>query len=124
MIFALMCSAAAAVAGIIAKEATAAGIFAILSPLIAYIVANLKLDGKACWYFNRVNALDALRSRLQYELPENPSADNIAAIAHDRSVLVDTMEKMWDKQLVLDWSALSKPAHVMDFARQSSSSEK
>jgi hypothetical protein len=124
MIVALLCSVAAAAVGIIGASAASsrvAGVLAIMPPLIAFVVANLKIDGKACWYFNKVNALDRLRIRLLYELPETPSVDNIAAIAHDRSEVVDKMEKSWDTQLVLDWSTLSKPAHVMDINRAGAS---
>jgi hypothetical protein len=122
MVIALLCSVVAAVFGLILKEPKTSGALAILPPLIAFIVTNLKLDGKACWYFNRVNAFEALRSRLLYELPEPPSADNIAAVSHDRTIVVETLEKDWDQHLMLDWSALSKPPTVTGVKPQSTES--
>jgi hypothetical protein len=122
MVIALLCSVAAAVSGLIAKNPQAAGLLAILPPLIAFIVTNLKLDGKACWYFNKVNAFEGLRSRLLYELPEHPSADNIAAISRERAGVVDNMEKFWDQHLRLDWSVLTKPPVLVDFRSQSTES--
>jgi hypothetical protein len=70
---------------------------------------NLKLDGKACWYFDKLNAFEALRTRLLYELPDPPTLDNIAAAAHSRTTVVDALEQDWNKNLMLDWTALSKP---------------
>jgi hypothetical protein len=109
MAIALGCSIAAGIFGLVAHMPRVSGVLAILPTLIAFVVVNLKLDGKACWYFDKLNAFEALRTRLLYELPDPPTLDNIAAVAHSRTTVVDALEQDWNKNLMLDWTALSKP---------------
>lgn len=43
--------------------------------------------------------MEALRSRLLYQLPEEPSVDNVAAIAEARDKLVATMQAEWNETI-------------------------
>jgi hypothetical protein len=47
---------------------------------------------------------------LLYELPESPSADNVAAISADYREFEEQMEKAWEK-FAYDWAAVLKKKH-------------
>lgn len=108
MSVALGCSVAAGIFGVFARMPRIAGGLALVPPLIAYVVANLKVDGKSRWHYRRIVALHALRSRLLYELPESPGVDDIAAVSSSWTTLNEKTQKEWDDNLALDWSGLSK----------------
>jgi hypothetical protein len=50
---------------------------------------------KANWHYRKVDGLNALRRRLQFEQPLSPSPDDLASISKDLSVLDSTMSKEW-----------------------------
>lgn len=107
MNIALGCSVAAAIIGIFFNVSPKiVGGIAVLPPLIAYIAVNLKLEGKSSWHYRKREALSALRSRLLYQQPEVPSADNIAAIAKSWEELNLKMREEWDRSLTLNWSGI------------------
>lgn len=57
MTAALGCSVGAGIFGVIAHMPRAAGALALMPPLIAFVVANLKLDGKTGWHYRRIEML-------------------------------------------------------------------
>jgi hypothetical protein len=96
MIGALACSVAAAVSGIFfSVSPKTVGGLAALPPLIAYVAVNLKFESRENWYYRESVALESLRSRLKYQLPEEPSVDNVAAIAEARDKLTTSMQGEW-----------------------------
>ena len=42
----------------------------------------MKFQSKSNWRYRKVDALNALRRQLVYELPESPTADHVAAISN------------------------------------------
>jgi hypothetical protein len=52
--------------------------------------------------------MDALRSRLSYQLPEEPTVDNIAAIAKARDNLNDQMQQEWERTITVSWGEMLK----------------
>lgn len=109
VIMALLCSVAAAVSGIFfLVPAKIVGGIAALPPLIAYVAANLKLETRSSWHYRKVNGLSALRSRLLYQLPEEPSADNVAAVASDLNKLDEGMQEEWEKTVTVNWTEILK----------------
>jgi hypothetical protein len=108
MLVALGCSVTAAIIGIfLSVSSKIVGGIALLPPLIAYGVVNMKFDGKSSWHYRKSKMLSSLRSRLLYQQPEAPTVDNIAAIARERDELDLKMQAEWDKTLVFNWSGMS-----------------
>ena len=87
MALALSCSGGAVVAGFFFSSGKIAGGLALLPPLIAFIVLNLRLDARKDWHSRKHHELEALRYRLHYQIPNNPTADQIAAIAESFTAL-------------------------------------
>jgi hypothetical protein len=58
---------------------------------LAFAARSAKFKDWVQWHYRRSDGLIALRNRLDFELPVNPSADNIAAVSRDLSKLVDEM---------------------------------
>jgi hypothetical protein len=109
LILSLGCSAAAAISGIgFLVSPRIVGTIAILPPLIAYLATSFRLSVRENWYYRKSVALEALRSRLLYQLPEEPTADNVAAIAAARDKLVTDMQQEWYETItkgILDFKA-------------------
>ncbi|HTP69979.1 MAG TPA: hypothetical protein VMJ35_13810 [Dongiaceae bacterium] len=110
MVLSVLCSATAAGLGFFTTQSSRlVGGIAILTPLIAYVAVNLKLEGKASWHHRKSNALYALSSRLRYELPEQPAADQIADVSKAYDALNVAMQREWDSTLSFHWTGLSRP---------------
>jgi len=96
---ALGCSAAAAIIGISfpAVSSRIVGGLAAGSPLLAFVGARVRLDLRESWYYRKSTGLNALRSRLVFQLPEEPTVEHIAGIAAARDRLVADMQREWDE---------------------------
>lgn len=100
LILAVSCSVGAAVAGIFIRvDSRIVGGLAALPPVLAYVAVSLKLDIRENWYYGMSIGLEALRSRLLYQLPENPTVDNVSAIASARDQLIADMQKEWHETI-------------------------
>src|ERR1700675_1815415 len=83
-IAALLCSVAAAICGLFFNiSGKIVGGIATLPPIIAFVATNLKLEARSSWHYKKYYVLQALHSRLVFQLPENPTADNVSSIAID-----------------------------------------
>jgi hypothetical protein len=90
---------AAAVLGLIPWDRIAkweVGLLAAISAALVTVSRQLGLQQKANWHYRKVDSLNSLRRRLQFELPVSPSADNIAAISRAWSALDSDMSKEWE----------------------------
>jgi hypothetical protein len=85
-----------------------AGGIALLPGIFGLIVASLKPHAKANWHYRKVDALQALGRRLKYELPEMPTADNVAAISSALSDLERSMTREWEKDLTSTWDHFTR----------------
>jgi hypothetical protein len=109
MLVALGCSVGAFVGGVWGRvDGKTLGGLAGLSPLIAFLAVNLKLEAKSSWYFRINDAFSSLRSRLEYQIPEIPTVEDVAMIAKDRENVKSAMQKEWDRGLAFDWSVFEK----------------
>lgn len=92
----LGCSVVAAIiGGVLGIHPRVVGEIAALPPLIAYIATSFRLEARQNWYYRKAVSLDALRSRLLYQLPEEPTAEHVSAIAAARDKLVIDMQHEW-----------------------------
>ena len=99
-ILALCCSVVAAICGLFFEvSGRIVGGIAALPPIIAFVAVDLKLQARSNWHYRKAYALSALRSRLLYQLPAEPTVDNIAAIAKARDDSNDAMEKEWQETM-------------------------
>jgi len=110
MVLGLSCSIAAAILGFFFSKvpSNVVGGIALLPPLIAFVAVSMKYDGKGSWFSRKSNGLQALRLRLLYELPLEPTADHVAAISSDYRDLNIIMQKEWDETLRFNWGGLSR----------------
>jgi hypothetical protein len=113
LFLALGCSLAAAISGIFFSiSPKIVGGLAALPPLIAYVAASFRLELRQNWYYRIAVALEALRSRLLYQLPEQPTVDNISAIAAARDKLRIDMQHEWYEMITknfLDFATRKPP---------------
>jgi hypothetical protein len=84
------------------------GVIAFLPAALAIAANTLKLQAKANWHYQQEIQLNGLSRRLQFEMPVNPSADNIAAICAAWRNLSESMEDIWQKTLTVDFNQLPK----------------
>lgn len=114
LFLALGCSLAAAISGIFfSVSPKIVGGLAALPPLIAYVAAGFRLELRQNWYYRSAIALEAFRSRLLYQLPEQPTVDNISAIAQERDKLMIEMQHEWYETITknfLDFAVRKSPA--------------
>jgi hypothetical protein len=89
-------------------SAQTTGGIALLPGITALVATMLKPQGRANWHYRKESALNALRRRLLYQLPESPSPDNVAAIANAWSALDLKMNEDWEKDFALNWSPFAK----------------
>lgn len=75
-----------------------------MPPLLAFAAINLRLDARASWFRRKEKALDALRRRLRYELPESPDADQIALISRERSLLEKKLQDDFEKNCLFGFT--------------------
>jgi len=106
---AILCSVAAAICGLFFNlSGKAVGGIAALPAILAFIAVNLKLEARASWHYRRAYEMNELHSRLLYQLPETPTADNVAAIAKDRDTVINKMHDEWDKTITVNWAEMLK----------------
>jgi hypothetical protein len=84
------------------------GVIAFLPAALTIAANTLKLQGKANWHYQQEIELNSLSRRLQFEMPVNPSADNIAAISEGWRKVSESMEGVWRDTLTVDLSHLPK----------------
>jgi hypothetical protein len=110
MLIALMCSGLAGIGGIAGfLPKTLIGILALVPVAVAIAAMTFKPQARSSWHCRKSDALNSLRSRLLYQLPVQPSADNVAAIARARDELIEQMQAEWDKEFGFNWAAFSAP---------------
>lgn len=74
-----------------------------LIPGIAVAIANQsKLQGKVDWHYRKYDAIKALLRRVNYDLPPEPSAAQVAEIANAFSKVEAEMTAAWEKALSLE----------------------
>src|ERR1044072_3532871 len=82
MLIALLASAGAGLGGLfLDANAKVVGAIALLPGIMALIASTMKYQGKSHWHYRKRDSLSELKLRLLYELPEFPTADNVAAVA-------------------------------------------
>jgi hypothetical protein len=102
LILALGCSVAASVCGVVFQlSPRLVGILAAIPPVVAYIATAYRFSARESWYYRKSVALNALRSRLMYQLPEEPTVDNVAAIAAARDKLESGMQREWHDTITM-----------------------
>lgn len=84
------------------------GGLAIVPGFITFAVAAMKLQEKASFHFRYREGLKTFRGRLLFQLPECPSADNIAAIDKDLSAFRLQMQTEKDSHSAFDFGQFKK----------------
>ena len=109
---ALLSSAAASLGAFTRWNNNLIGALALVPGIAALIETTLKFQSKSNWRYRKVDALNALRRRLLYELPEVPTADNVAAISDAWTSVTQSMELEWEKQFSLNWTEISQKHRI------------
>jgi hypothetical protein len=81
---------------------------ALIPATLAFVASVFKSQGRANWHIRKLEGLRALRSRLLYQLPEKPNADNVAAIASALNKFTEDMRREWEREFSLDWSRFQR----------------
>jgi|SRR5882724_5375596 len=107
MVLALGASGVAGVgglSGVLSIKQT--GAIALLPGVLALFASVLKFEGKSGWQYRKQQALDDLKDRLLLQLPESPTADQIAEIARKKNELIHDMQRQWEREFSLNWSSV------------------
>jgi len=80
------------------------GMLALVPVLIATFAMNLKFQDKANWHYMKKDALNALKRRLLYQLPDNPCAKDVAEISEAWNSLDLEMNIRWEKEFAFNWN--------------------
>jgi hypothetical protein len=108
MIIAVGASVVGGVGGLSAKFGSqVTGVLALVPGAIALLASNIKWQDKSNWHYRRKNESLALRSRLLLQLPEEPTADNVAAVAKDRDIMEARMNKEWEEKFSLNFAVFA-----------------
>lgn len=108
MALTLASSALAALGGFLGFPSQLVGSVALLPGVIALIATTFNLQGRANWHYRKKDALYGLRRKLLFELPENPAAQDIAAVAEEWTQLNERMNVLWESDLSLSWAAFAR----------------
>jgi hypothetical protein len=100
-------SAIATLCGFLGANGKITGIFAALPGITALFAVTLKPAGRANWHYRKKDGLNALRRRLLFELPAEPTADNVAAISKSWTDLTKKMNETWEREFTLSWANFS-----------------
>ena len=76
---------------------------ALVPGALALVENTFKFQDRSNWHYRKKTALEGLKSRLLWQLPESPSADNVAAIAKDLDKLEERMDDEWRRTFKLAW---------------------
>ena len=104
MILAILASAFAGVSGLTSMLGLlTVGVIALIPGTLALLSTTIKFEGRAMWHYRKKRELDALSSRLKFEMPTPPTADQIALISRTRSQLDKNLGVEWEKEFALGW---------------------
>jgi hypothetical protein len=104
MVITLTSSIVAGIGGIFMNlSSQATGGLALLPGLMAIVASNLKFQGKSNWHFRKTEAVDGLLHRLIYELPINPTAQDVAAVSALLTKTKQDFLKEWEKTFQHNW---------------------
>ena len=87
-------------------------VVAFLPAALAVFAANLKFQDRAHWHYRKKDAINRLRNRLRFELPDPPTRDAVAEISSDLSALNISMSAEWEALFGLDTQVVAKPGPV------------
>jgi hypothetical protein len=109
MIITLASSAAAGFGGLLNWfSPQVIGALALVPGILALAEGEMKFHGKSEWHYRKQYALEGLHSRLRFQMPAAPNADQIAAIASERDDLKIKMNKEWNERFQLNWTAFGR----------------
>lgn len=104
MMVAIGTSFAASLAGFLGANAKLIGGLALGPATCAIIATTFRFQARSLWHYRKKDGLDMLRHRLLFQLPESPTADNVAAISRDWEKLTDEMQKEWENNFTFNWT--------------------
>ena len=105
MTLTIVCSLVAGVGGLflpMSKEAV--GGLALLPGAFALVATVLKPQARANWHYRKYDELNGLFRRALFDLPESPSASDVADISRAWTKLDKDMRAEFENELALDWS--------------------
>jgi hypothetical protein len=101
-----LASAAGLLAGILglAKvlEGPTVGAIAGTGGLLLAFGRDLQLQQKANWHYTRAEAALRFLNRLKFQLPLNPTAEDISTLAKDYDDFNENMTRQWDQRIAHD----------------------
>jgi hypothetical protein len=80
------------------------GALALVPGSLALLATTVKFDARAQWHFDKKRALNGLERRLEFEMPNPPTADQIALIANELTKIHQTFGKRWSREFGQNWA--------------------
>jgi hypothetical protein len=89
------------------------GGLALIPGITALIASTMRFQGKSNWHYRYRDDLEALKSRLLYELPESPLVNHIAEISEAKRTLTGQMQmqKRFEDSFSMDWTNFLPSRH-------------
>jgi hypothetical protein len=104
MYIAIGASAAAAICGFIESvDRRLIGAIALIPGFIGLVATTVKFDERSQWHYEKRDALDALARRFEFEMPQPPTADQVALISNELTKLNKDFNKVWYSNISLNW---------------------
>lgn len=106
MVVAIGCSAGAAAYGFL-KKGPLAGALALVPPLAAIAAINLRVDARKDWHSRKYHAVNALLYRLRFELPAQPTPDQIALLSKEYMEVNIKFRHEYKEYCEFNWTSIA-----------------
>ena len=84
---------------------------ALLPGGIALLATSLKLQARCDWHYKKHYALASLIRKIDIELPDQPTQEQVTEMSPALSRLEMDTEGLWEKDLSLDWKRFERDQH-------------
>ena len=112
MALAIAASAFAGIAGLVGKlDSRIVGGVALVPGFVALLGTTLKFDTRAMWHFRKKRAMQRLLWKLDNELPEVLSQEDLAAFSREFGAISEEIDSVYEREFTLSWGlAGTKPS--------------
>lgn len=106
-------TAAAAISGLLFDASgRIVGALALLPGLVALAASSLKLQTRSIYHYRCVRGYQALRSKLDFVLPEEPSRAELAELDREIHRFTVAMDDEFDRTCGFDFTAFAQPSQL------------
>lgn len=102
LILTLLFNTGASIAGFLNADPAVVGILALVPGLLTLTASELKLQARSHWHYRKRGRLQDLLTSIEFQTPDQPSAEKIHGLAEQFKVINNSMELEWEENLSLE----------------------